>query len=97
LLRREVQHLNQCLEALERDEHVVVERIKNRMDPSYDASLTVGYRDVMVNLRIVSAESRYLGLDMHVCEVQLVLQRFAELRHDEGHDRYIRLRNARGE
>ena len=39
-----------------------------------DSSL--GYRDVLINLRIVSQETVRLGVEIHVCEVQLVLDSF---------------------
>ena len=33
-----------------------------------------------LNLRIRTAAARNLGVDMHVCEVQLLLRNFAELK-----------------
>ncbi len=36
-------------------------------------------RNVIVNVRIDSDETRRAGVDMHVCEVQLTLRAFAEL------------------
>jgi hypothetical protein len=55
-------------------------RIKNRLDPDYDSARSAGYRDVGVNLRVVTPETRALGVDAHVCELQLLLRRFAELK-----------------
>ncbi len=69
-----------CLRVMEDDPEVHLVRIKNRMDPSYPSLLSGGYRDVSVNLRIVSAQTKGLGLAMHVCEVQLILKRFAEVK-----------------
>ena len=69
-----------CLRVMEDDPEVHLVRIKNRMDPRYPPLLSGGYRDVSVNLRIVSAETKGLGLATHVCEVQLILKRFAEVK-----------------
>ncbi len=55
-------------------------RVKNRLDPDYDAEESLGYRDVGLNLRIVTAETLGLGAEAHVCEVQLLLRQFAELK-----------------
>jgi hypothetical protein len=55
-------------------------RIKNRMDPGYDARRSAGYRDVALNLQIVSTQTKALGIDYHVCELQLMLQSVAELK-----------------
>jgi hypothetical protein len=37
-------------------------------------------RNVIVNVRIDSEETRRAGVDMHVCEIQLTLRGFAELK-----------------
>ncbi len=63
----------------------------------YDAAKSAGYRDVAINLRMVCPEDRNLDLDQHVCEVQLILKAFAELKNDSGHRRYVTFRNLRGE
>jgi hypothetical protein len=49
------------------------------------------FRDVAINLRICTAESTDLHLDAHICEVLLMVKVFAELKHDEGHDRCVLL------
>ena len=69
-----------CLEAVGTDPDVVVVRVKNRLRADYDARQSAGYRDVMVNLRVATAETVRLGVDGHVCELQLVLRSFAELK-----------------
>ena len=33
-----------------------------------------------MNLRVVTPEAKVLGADLHVCEVQLLLRPFAELK-----------------
>ena len=50
------------------------------MDPNYSSILSGGYRDVALNLKILSAWTKSMGLDMHVCEVQLILKAFAEVK-----------------
>jgi len=92
-----VEELRLCLELIESDPHVVIERIKNRLDPNYDPTITGGYRDCALNVRIVTDETRRCRTDLHVCEVQLVLKRFAELKSTDGHKGYVALRNNRGQ
>ena len=50
-----------------------------------------------VNLRVISPEAAALGLHWHVTEVQLLLRAFADVKAEDGHARYIRWRNLRGE
>jgi hypothetical protein len=69
-----------CLRAMDDDGDIVVVRIKNRLDPLYDSSQSAGYRDVAINFRIIYAETKSLGLDIHVAEVQLMLKSFAEVK-----------------
>ena len=68
-----------CLEAAARDPDVVVVRVKNRLHGGYDARQTAGYRDVLLNVRVDTPETRRLGIETHVCEVQLALAAFASL------------------
>ena len=72
--------LTACLRAIAADPEVTVVRVKNRLDPAYDSADSAGYRDVALNLRIVSAAAQDLGVETHVCEVQLLLKSFAELK-----------------
>ena len=69
-----------CLAAIRNDKAIRVVRIKNRMDPDYNSATSAGYSDVAINLRIDNAETRALGVEGHVCEVQLILCAFAELK-----------------
>uniref|UniRef100_A0A7S0HFA5 Uncharacterized protein n=1 Tax=Hanusia phi TaxID=3032 RepID=A0A7S0HFA5_9CRYP len=79
--------LSTCLRVIFEDEDVEIVRVKNRLDRRYDASATAGYRDVLLNLRFLSAK-------WYVCELQLILRDFAELKTDSGHSRYVSWRNA---
>ena len=58
------------IRAVARDPEVAVARVKNRLCASYDAAATAGYRDVIVNLRIRSADAFRAGVAEHVCEVK---------------------------
>uniref|UniRef100_A0A7S0N255 Uncharacterized protein n=1 Tax=Cryptomonas curvata TaxID=233186 RepID=A0A7S0N255_9CRYP len=75
-----VQDLCVCLRSILDDRQVRVVRIKNRLDVLYDARISAGYRDVSINLCLVGVEAIRLGLDHHVCEVQLLLREFADLK-----------------
>ena len=55
-------------------------QVKNRTDLAFDSARSAGYRDVAVNLRIVNRLTLMLGLETHVCEVQLILRHFADLK-----------------
>ena len=57
-------------------------QVKNRMDPCYDAFNTAGYRDICLNLLLHTPVTCALGLDTHVCEVQLILRPIYELKVD---------------
>ncbi len=69
-----------CLAVICWDPEVHILRIKNRLDPDYDSARSAGYRDVGMNLRIVMPETKELGVNTHVCELQLLLRQFAELK-----------------
>ena len=86
-----------CLTLISADPDVVILRIKNRLDPDYDAGLSGGYRDVNINLRFASPATARLGIGTHVCEVQLMLLGVAKLKSDEGHRNYVQGRNLRAD
>ncbi len=65
-----------CLVTIGEDVDVIVERVKNRMDPEAELRVLGGYRDVAVNLRIDTEETRAMGAETHVCELQLLLRCF---------------------
>ena len=77
---REGRDLVKCLRAIRDDPDAVVVRVKNRLDPDYAARESGGYRDVLVNVRLETAETEELCAAGHVCEVQLLLQPFAEIK-----------------
>lgn len=86
-----------CVREIESDRDVVIVRIKNRLHTAYNSRESAGYRDLLLNLRIETEMTMMVGVETHVCEVQLILRHFAELKSDEGHRNYVEFRNARGE
>ncbi len=50
------------------------------MDIDYDAAKSAGYRDVLLNMRILSNETAALGIETHICEVQLLLRSFFDMK-----------------
>jgi hypothetical protein len=69
-----------CLRAIRDDPAARLLRVKNRLDPAYDAATSAGYRDVALNLCLATEWALEMGLETHVCEVQLLLRPFAELK-----------------
>jgi hypothetical protein len=55
------------------DTETRVVRVKNRLDPAFDTARSAGYRDVALNLKLTNEETLSMGLEEHVCEVQLIL------------------------
>jgi hypothetical protein len=92
-----VHDICEAIRALGADPEIQVMRIKNRMSPSYDARLSCGYRDVLLNMCIDLPLTRELGLFKHVCELQLILKSFVRHKTFEGHKRYVEFRNRRCE
>lgn len=86
-----------CIKAIEADERVRVLRVKNRLDPSYDDSMSAGYRDVALNLLVVTDETVRMGVETHVCELQLIPIDMHRLKTEQGHARYVSFRNMRAE
>jgi hypothetical protein len=87
--------LTQALGVIVTDFDIKVERLKSRMTLDFDSKQTAGYRDVMLNMRVCTKETAMLGIDAHICEVQLVLRSFGELKTAQGHSRYVMWRDLR--
>ena len=62
-----------CLTAMSKDPEIELARIKNRFDPALKSAESAGYRNIAVNLRVDTPETRALGIESHVCEVQLLI------------------------
>jgi hypothetical protein len=73
IIFEDMSSLAECLRVIRLDQEVRVVRIKNRLDPAYNARLSAGYRDLAINMTLASDEVMAMGLEAHVCEVQLIL------------------------
>jgi len=73
----------------------IVHVIKNRFDIDYDGSDTAGYRDI--NLQLSFPETNGSEFEGFVFELQIHLRPILDLKNDEGHKRYIKVRNLRGD
>ena len=69
-----------CIRAVRKDSDAHVVRIKNKLDPAFDACPYGGYRDVAVNLRLSTPAAVRFGLESHICELQLLLRPYAEFK-----------------
>jgi hypothetical protein len=69
-----------CLTAISKDPDIALVRIKNRFDPALDSVSSAGYRNLAVNLRVDTPETRALGIETHICEVQLLLLHMAVIK-----------------
>jgi hypothetical protein len=65
--------LAKCMSIIGSDTEARVVRIKNRLDPAFNTAKSAGYRDVALNLKLSNVETLGMGLEEHVCEVQLIL------------------------
>ena len=92
---RSIAQVNSVLQAIAQDPDVALLRCKNRLHPKYNGKATAGYRDLSLNLAFTSPEAARLGLDGVVCEVQLLVQAFYEVKTDEGHANYRKFRDLR--
>jgi len=57
-----LQDLTSCFLAICRDPEIVIERVKNRLDNKYRSSTSAGYRDLNINLRLVSHDAIQNGV-----------------------------------
>mmetsp|Transcript_38744 Transcript_38744/g.60439 ORF Transcript_38744/g.60439 Transcript_38744/m.60439 type:complete len:93 (-) Transcript_38744:291-569(-) len=87
--------LVKCVHAISHDLEVEVIRCKNRLSSGYDSWQTAGFRSVQFNLRIVNDETKRLGIDAHICELQLHLMSFWKCKTAVGHAKYVDWRNSR--
>ena len=76
----DIQDLTSCLRAIEADPDIEVVRVKNRLDSEVSSARSGGYRDVALNMRIKNPTTVHLGVDLHICELQLILKSIARLK-----------------
>ena len=60
-------------QAIRDDEDIRVVRVKNRLARDFDASTSVGYRDVLVNGRLCPAVASLLYIVVAYCVVVVVI------------------------
>lgn len=100
LVFHSVRQLLTCVQRIITDKDIEIRGVKNslvsrrrrgqkKQDPS------AGYRCVMLNISICSSETACLALDLHVCELQLVLLPIAQVQLSADHHAYILFRNQR--
>lgn len=97
LVFESIAELHTCVETIMADSEVRLVRVKNRLDHEFDASASLGYRDVALNLQIHNQFTTSLCVNHHVCELQLVPYVFAKVKSTEGHHRYVKFRDQRAE
>ena len=90
----------QILKVLQRircDPAVGIIRVKNRLHPEYDSSLSAGFRNLSLNIIVVDADTCKACTASHVCELQLGLQTINDLKSEGGHKRFVSFRDMRAE
>eukprot|EP00960_Hanusia_phi_P028102 747212-Hanusia_phi.AAC.1 len=97
LVFEDLEELKQAVEVILEDPHIHIVRVKNRFDESYPSNESGGYRDICLNIRISTQYTRKFFIDRHLCELQLVLKSFMELRNENGHKNYRIFRDLRCE
>lgn len=90
--------LARCVQLILEDPHCGVLQIKNRLTKKHNPLSSAGYRNVSLSLIIVDEYTMSRGIDAHVCELQLGLGPFEDLKYYlDGHARYVKFRNSRAE
>ena len=72
------------LKMVQSSQAVEITRIKNRLRPEFDASLTGGYRDCLLNVRDVA--------NGHIMEIQITLRGLLDVKSGSGHAQYQLIR-----
>lgn len=84
--------LHKCFLSICNNPDVVIERVKNRLTPTYNSAKTGGYRDLCINLRIVDSSILEMGAETHICELQLALTCFTNLESPDSHRKFTNWR-----
>ena len=94
---RTLDAMRHYLRCIRNDARVAILQIKNRFRLDYDSGMSAGYRNLSISLLVVDELTMRLGVDAHVCELQLGLEEIDSLKNDQGHHNYVTWRNARAE
>jgi hypothetical protein len=70
---------------------------RNRFDLGYDSKFSAGYRNLAINLLVADRFTVENGVQHHICELQLGLAAFDQLKNGHGHRRYVQWRDARAD
>jgi hypothetical protein len=100
----ELKDLVACFEEVSKDERISIMKVKNRLDPSYDAmKLSAGYRDVCILVVLKNGSNDLVERSLanmecspqsqYICELQLQWEPFYRIKSAEGHARYVEFRN----
>ena len=92
-----VAELHKCLQAIAADPTVCILGLKNRFALDYDSAQSAGYRNLALNIVVVDRFSMLQGVERHVCELQLGLKAFDDLKNEHGHQLYVQWRDARAD
>mmetsp|Transcript_28826 Transcript_28826/g.45207 ORF Transcript_28826/g.45207 Transcript_28826/m.45207 type:complete len:575 (-) Transcript_28826:409-2133(-) len=98
IIFRYVADLTSCFEAILKEPNVELLRVKNKL--KFDTDLPGGevttFRDLHMNLRLHTQEAYTMGVQGHICELQLVPAQVFKVKSEGGHKNYIQYRNLRG-
>ncbi|KAJ1459179.1 hypothetical protein M885DRAFT_435686 [Pelagophyceae sp. CCMP2097] len=90
---KDAEALLRCLRAIKADDRFVVVFSKDRFRESYDVQESLSYRNIALSVCFVDTFSLTHNVEYHVCELQIGLKSFEDLRKEEGHTRYVKWRN----
>merc|ERR1711865_370156 len=85
---QEFADIPRALHELQQTSGIKIVQVKNRMDTNYDNEKNGGYRDICIRLKI--------GRQPHICELQIHLAQFLDLKNEfgeNGHKQYLQFRN----
>ena len=71
------------------DPDVQLLRIRNGFAPDWDAKTSVGFRMLVLSLRLIGGTARRLGVDRHIVELQLRIASLHRLYGPQQHAHYV--------
>eukprot|EP00960_Hanusia_phi_P057032 763427-Hanusia_phi.AAC.1 len=85
--------MNKCLYSILEDPQMLVFRAKNSMKDCLTSNEEY-HIGVILTVRLIMPQTHSLGISRHVCELQLMLRKFADLQDQSSHQEYVAYRNA---
>jgi len=92
-----IEALLACFQRIRADDRIAILNIKNRFDLDFNSAESAGYRNMSLSFIIVDDSTMHLGVDAHICELQLGCKAIDDFKNDEGHHNYVEWRNGRAE